>query len=112
MKGKIKSKSVVLIISVAVFIVGVSLFYAFSSQEFSITELSELIALRSWMFFGSIISFEVTKICNVPTVFSNNFSGCNWYPNSEEVWACTGMTNMTEITHSIRKMDFNLELFS
>ena len=41
MKGKVKSKSVILIISVAVFILGITSFYAFNSQEFSKTELSD-----------------------------------------------------------------------
>ncbi len=40
-------------------------------------ELSELDTLRLSIDFGTIISFETTKICNVPTVFSNNFSGCS-----------------------------------
>ncbi len=41
MKGKVKSKSVILIISVAVFILGITSFYAFNSQEFSKTDLSD-----------------------------------------------------------------------
>ena len=41
MKGKVKSKSVILIISVAAFILGITFFYGFSSQEFLKTELSD-----------------------------------------------------------------------
>jgi len=41
MKDKVKSKSVILIISVAVFILGITSFYAFNSQEFSKTESSD-----------------------------------------------------------------------
>ena len=41
MKGNVKSKSVILIIFVAVFILGITSFYAFNSQEFIKTELSD-----------------------------------------------------------------------
>jgi len=41
MKDKVKSKSVILIISVAVFILGITSFYAFNSQEFPKTESSD-----------------------------------------------------------------------